>query len=335
MMGTRLSPPFVVRSGYNSVGTIAAARTARREVYMKLLKPARSKHLLPVAVLVIGLLAIATACGAGDGGSANGGGIETTGPAGGAISHPTGANELVLQVITGGGFVPIEYHLTLLPTFSLYGDGTVIVPGPTIMIYPGPALPNLQTTKLSEQAIQEILSAAKEAGLFRNDFDYGSPRVADVPTTTITISAGGQVYRSSIYALGFEDAGNLTLEQQQARAAVKPFQAKLETLAFADQEPTWNPYQFTGLAVFVRQMDPASSPDPTDVQPNRLSWPLGDLATAGGEEVLPGHRRLVISGADLETLRPLLDQATQITIWESGGKEYSLAFRPLLPDESQ
>ncbi len=301
---------------------------------MKAGKPARTHYLVPVATLIIGLLFVAVACGAGEGGSGNGGGTETTGPAG-AISHPTGAHEPVLQVVAGGGFVPIEYHLTLLPTFSLYGDGTVIVPGPTILIYPGPALPNLQMTKLSEQAIQEILSAAKEAGLFQNDFDYGSPGVADVETTTITIRAGGQVYRSSIYALGFEDAGNLTLEQQQARAAVKAFRGKLEGLAFADQELTWSPYQFSALAVFVRQIDPGYVPDPTDVQPNRLAWPLGDLATADGEEVIPGHRRLVVSGADLDTLRPLLDQATQITVWESGGKEYSLAFRPLLPDENR
>jgi hypothetical protein len=34
-----------------------------------------------------------------------------------------------------------------------------------------------------------------------------------------------------------------------------------------------------------------------------------------------------------ETLKPLLDEATQITIWESGGKDYNLFFRPLLPDE--
>jgi len=65
-----------------------------------------------------------------------------------------------------------------------------------------------------------------------------------------------------------------------------------------------------------------------------LDWPLADLSTLG-EAVLPeGYRRVVVSGDDLSTLRPLLGQATQITLWKSGDREYYLYFRPLLPDET-
>ena len=54
------------------------------------------------------------------------GSSSTTLPAG-AISHPTGADEVVLRVSTGGGFVPIEYNYTMVPEFTLYGDGRIIV----------------------------------------------------------------------------------------------------------------------------------------------------------------------------------------------------------------
>lgn len=280
------------------------------------------------AVTVVSL--VAGACGSGDGGS-SGGSTSTTGPTG-AIAHPTGADEIVVQVGAGGGFVPVEYNFTMLPDFTLYGDGTVIVTGPVIAIYPGPALPNLQTTKVSEEVIQEILSAAKEAGLFQNGFDYGYPGVADVPTTTIVVNAEGTTYTSSIYALGFEDGGGLTMEQQQARAAITPFQGNLTALAFGSGSYTWTPYEFSSLAVFSRAIDPGYAPDPDDVQPNRLVWPLDDLATAG-EEVHPGLRKVVVAGDDLAALDPLLGQATQITIWESGGADYNLWFRPLLLGE--
>ena len=80
---------------------------------------------------------------------------------------------MVLRVETGGGFVTPEYNLTQPPGFTLYGDGTVIVTGPMIEIFPQPAMPNLQTTTISQEAIGKILSAAKEAGLFANDVDYG------------------------------------------------------------------------------------------------------------------------------------------------------------------
>jgi len=249
----------------------------------------------------------------------------------GSIAHPPGKNEVVLQVTTGGGFVPIEYNVTLVPEFSLYGDGRVTVPGPMMEIYPGPAMPNIQTAVIPEESIQAVLSAAREAGLFDPMFDYGLPTVADGPTTTIVINADGTKYGSEIYALTVEGAGGLTMEQQRARAAINDLVSKLIVLStFVAGEILWERYDFSALAIYSQ----AVGPNPTDVQPNRLDWPLGDLGTLG-EEVPPGgFRRVVISGQDLAALRTLLGQATEITLWKSGGAEYRLLFRPLLPDET-
>jgi hypothetical protein len=259
----------------------------------------------------------------------------TTLPAG-SISHPTGATDIVLRVSTGGGFVPVEYNFTMVPEFSLYGDGRIIVTGPITLQYPGPALPNLQTTVVSEQTIQAILRAAKEAGLFQNGVDYGQPGVTDVGTTTITINAEGTTYKSEIYALGFEDASGLTPQQQQARAAVAGLNNKLiDPSTLTSEELTWEDYDFTALTVYSRPVDPTVSTDSTDIQPNRLPWPLTDLATAG-EDVGNsfGLRKVVVSGDELATLKPLLGKATQITLWKSGDMEYNLWFRPLLPEEA-
>jgi len=228
--------------------------------------------------------------------------------------------------------VPIEYQVTLVPEFSLYGDGRVIVPGPMMEIYPRPALPNVQATLIPEESVQAILSAAREAGLFDPTFDHGLPTVADGPTTTIVINADGSTYRSGIYALAVGDAGGLTMEQQQARAAVNDLINKLVVLsAFAPGELAWERYDFSALAVYSQ----AAGPDPIDVQAaNHLDWPLGDLSALGEPLPTGGFRKMVLSGEDLEKLRPLLDQATEITLWRSGGTEYRLLFRPLLPDET-
>ena len=209
-----------------------------------------------------------------------------------------------MRVETGGGFVPVEYNLTATPEFSLYGDGRVIETGPMILIYPGPALPNLQTAVISEEAIQGILEAAREAGLFDPTIDYGQPGITDVGTTTFTINADGQTYRTDIYALGMEEgAGGLTMEQQQARAAVSDFRAKLMDLtAFETEEIVWEPFEYEALDVYSRAVDPAASPDPADVQPNRLVWPLDDLATAGAAVQPEGYRRVTVTGDDLATL---------------------------------
>jgi hypothetical protein len=254
----------------------------------------------------------------------------------GGLDYPTGRTDLVVQVSVGGGFVPVEYNLTQIPGFTLYGDGTVVVTGPQIEIYPQPALPNLQTTTISAEATREILSAAKEAGLFANDVDYGQPGITDVGTTTITINADGNTYVSDIYALGMEPgAPGLTTEQQQARAGVNEFIGQAADLtAFQTGEIKWQPYAFAAVAVYSEPYDPTTAPDGTDVQPNHLDWPLSDLGIAGTPVQPEGFRKVVVSGEDLTTLRPLLEQATQITLWKSGDREYHLYFRPLLPDET-
>jgi hypothetical protein len=251
---------------------------------------------------------------------------------GGAFEHPAGKADIVLRLSTGGGFVPVSYALTQIPEFTLYGDGTVIVTGPVIAIYPGPALPNLQTTTVSEETIQAILSEAEEAGLFDPTFDYGRPGITDMATTTITVNVNGKTYQSSVYALGAEaPGGDLTMEQQQARAAVSQLAGRLMDLTMFQKDLEWTPYDYSALSVYS---SPAGDYGDTEVQPNTLAWPLSDLAIAG-EAVQPeGFRKLVVSGTDLATLEPVLREATQITIWTYGDREYSLSFRPLLPDET-
>jgi hypothetical protein len=258
----------------------------------------------------------------------------------GGTAHPTGKADIVLRIETGGGFVTPQYNLTQLPGFTLYGDGTVIVTGPMIEIYPQPAMPNLQTAVISQEAVDRVLAAAKEAGLLANSVDYGRPGVTDVGTTTITVSAEGTFYTSNIYAFGFENltegspAEGVTPAQMQARETVTKFVAKIQDLdAFLSTTLKWEQFAYTSLAVFVEATTPGQGTDTTEVQPNRLDWPLGDLLTLGRAVPPEGFREVVVSGDDLAKLRPLLGQATEITLWKSGGREYHVYFRPLLPDE--
>ncbi|MFH0916042.1 MAG: hypothetical protein V1912_06290 [bacterium] len=295
---------------------------------------ARTTAIFAAATAFFALAVALGACGTGAGPDDDGGGTATTAP-GGSLVHPTGENEVVLRISEGGGFVPVEYNYTMVPEFSLYGDGRVIVSGPVIAIYPGPALPNLQTAIIPEEAVQAILSAVREAGLFDPTFEYGQPSITDVPTATFTVNAGGAGYRSDVYALGMEAGTNgLSLEQQQARAALNDLRGRLIDLTdFVSGEITWTQYEYSALAVYSQAVDPGAMTDPTDVQPGRLDWPLGDLNTLG-EEVPAGFRRVVVSGQDLATLRLLLEKATAITLWTSDDREYHLFFRPLLPDET-
>src|SRR3990170_397170 len=110
---------------------------------------------------------------------------ELDGGGAGGIEHPTRADQIVLRLSYEGGFVPIEYNLTQIPTFSLHGDGGIVLPGAQIELYPGPALPAVNRRTVTEDGLQAILRAANDAGLGRGDRDYSSfasTMIADAPT---------------------------------------------------------------------------------------------------------------------------------------------------------
>lgn len=267
-----------------------------------------------------------------------GGTTSTTGagPGGGdAIVYPTSADDLVFRVEFGGGLVPIEAIFTSMPMLAVYGDGRVISQGPIPEIYPGPALPNLQVAKLSPAGMHQLLAAARDAGLFEMGIDYGQPAVADGSTTTFTIAADGKVFETSIYFLAAENASDAALSDAQVerRLRVVDFQAKFGDLAgwLGEELGPVEPFEWRALSILIMAGDPPVV-DPSGIEPRIVDWPLADLATLG--EVHPQGRRAVISGADLETVRPLVQRADALTFWKSGGAVYSLLLRPLLPDET-
>jgi len=258
-----------------------------------------------------------------------------TGAGDGTIEHPTGAGRLVLRVETGGGFVPIEYSLRHVPEFSLYGDGRIITPGPQIEIYPGPALPNLLVTPVTEEGIQRILGAARDAGLMGPDRSYDYPCIMDAATTTFTLYVDGAKHVVSAYALGEGQGGECPDVDTEARAKLSDFQGKLFDF------PSWwpegsvgeqRPYEPPALRVYVRPY--TATPEPALEQPAK-DWPLDPSLASFGEPQsdVPDTRCGMVQGDDLAKLLPEARSSNELTPWRSGGEDFLLIFRPLLPDE--
>jgi len=288
-----------------------------------------------IGVAIAAVAMLASACGGvGTDDPGSGGTTGATGASG--IEHPTGADQLILRVAYEGGFVPYEYTLGSTPFWSLFGDGTLIVPGPQIEIYPGPALPNLIATPVSEDGIQAILEAARDAGLMDDDANYGDQCIADAATTVFTTDADGQTSVVSAYALDVgEPAGTCgNGKDADARAKLAEFQAMLTDLR------SWlpngsvgaeRPYDPTEMRVYVLPYhgDAELPQDP-------IGWPLEPPLDAFGGRVQNASsdtRCGVVTGEDLTTLLAAARNANALTPWTSGGTEYQLIFRPLLPDE--
>jgi hypothetical protein len=224
----------------------------------------------------------------------------------------------VVRVTTRGGFAAEASRRGELPHPSVFGDGRVIILGPTTLEFPGPALPNLQEFPLTGDGLKRILDEARTAGLLDDPPpDYGDPGITDQPTTTVTVRAGGATYRVDVYALGFDDG--LTAAQRENRKRLQQF---IELAGDADAlrdvvvAGSTRRYEPSALAVLIRPSD-ATEGETHD-------WPLGDLA---------GAQCVVFRGADLAAVLDAARTAREDARWLSAGQSYQLVFRPLLPDE--
>jgi hypothetical protein len=253
--------------------------------------------------------------------------------ASGGTPPPTAGRDLILRIDLGGGFLAPQAQLRQLPVFALYADGRLIVPGPQIEIYPGPALPNLQMRTVSPQGIQAILAAAKAAGLLGPDRRYDTLRVADAPTTTFTLVQDGIRHTVSVQALGFDQpTPDEPADEVQARAKLSSLQSKLGDLSSwlpAGSLGKESPFRPVEMRVYVFAYMP-----PQDLMQKTVDWPLGSFQ---GFQSLPdqaGTRCATITGKDLGQVLTAAGQANELTPWKADGQRWQLVFRPLLPDES-
>ncbi|HEY6056737.1 MAG TPA: hypothetical protein VIV06_01835 [Candidatus Limnocylindrales bacterium] len=243
---------------------------------------------------------------------------------------------LLFRVEWEGGFVAPSALIGRLPIVSVYADGRVITQGPQIEIYPGPILPNLQVRRISQTAIDRLVSLARERELLR-DASYDYPGIADATTTVLTLVVDGTTYTQKAYALAEAADVDATLlpADREGRAAIRAFIDALENVPSSEVTSPDEPYVALAYRLFVAPAE-AVPADPNMVQAP-VDWPLpSDLATIGTAWPNGGSfdRCAVVDGPDAATLRPILATANTLTPFVSNGVRYQLIVRPLLPDEA-
>jgi hypothetical protein len=253
----------------------------------------------------------------------------------GAIEHATGTTDIVLRYEQGGGFVPPSFTVAQAPIFTLYGDGTVVFRNPSLE---GPApdgsvfrLNPLRTSRLSEDQIQGLLAYALgdgSLGIARAQYDFGG--IADASTGTFTVDAGGIKKSVAVYALGM-DAPDVP--DAAARAA---FGRLADRLGNFDQGGSIPTDRYMPAAYRAVLMDGTGM-----VGPSIRAWPWKDIAASDFKAPADPNAFQMAT----RTLTPDEVAALKVTDPEGGfsgmivdgpdGKVYSLAVRPLLPDETE
>ncbi len=250
-------------------------------------------------------------------------------PAESAPTTDAAAAEPVLSYTTPGGFTTAQFAFQDPPVALLSSDGTLIGPGFSTAIYPGPLLPVHQVQTVTPAGIESLLAAADAAGLLADiDYSTDSPiAIADAATSVLTITANGETYTHEAYALGIASGpGTEPSESTPERQVLFDFLTTLqsdpasifgaENLGEATvYQPT--AYQFTAMPMAGAEV----AADATIVE-----WPAEtgvDLATVTDcEEV------------DRSVVGDLFEQANQLTIFTQDGVNYQVTPRPAYPGRS-
>ena len=283
---------------------------------------------------------LVSACGANSAGS---GGPGTSSPRpSGASASPAGeiGAGLLVEISEVGGLVsPIDLA-TRVPDLAIYADGRVIRPVYLPTVFPGPLLPSVHETRVTPAGLQHVLELAGRDGLTAHDQRYPARGVADLADTVITVVVNGTAVTSRFGALASGETVSDPTEAA-ARTGADDFRAQL-----TGSSPFMAPYlagqeaQYVPEAVQIVAVpgDPSSGVQPKELARPPLTWPLSFPLSAFGRPLpaapgAPSARCGVVSGADLHLLWPVLQDATQITGFTSGGDTWTLTPRALLPGE--
>jgi hypothetical protein len=244
------------------------------------------------------------------------------------IEHPTGRTDIVLRMEQGGGFVPFGFLFTQSPSFTLYGDGTVIFkPIDTRAGDPfgGQAMLPWLVGHMSEADVQALLQFALGPGRLANAREnYDNPMVADAGSTFFNINAGGVEKVVNIYALGLDDGPDRADRQgfSQLAEVLNDFGSQGVDLG---EVVAYEPELYKVL-LMEGFGEPAGQV---------LDWPWDDLTVADWPNAEEPDGRIAFLDADHVAKLMEVPNGGHVGIWVEApdGTNVQFGVRPLLPDE--
>lgn len=229
------------------------------------------------------------------------------------FEHPTGADEVVVEIAYEGGFVPVDAAFGQLPLLLVSGDARQFVLGPQIEIYPQPLLPNVLVSEIGETGIQDLLDLAAEHGLLTAREYERNDRIADAPDTVVRISANGETYEHRAYALGLDTTE--TGDRAELQAFIEAATADLAMDA-AEFEPE----------NYLIRATPIDDTSGYETEPTLVDWPAeSSFLLAGASDCAE-----VPAGS----VHDLFADANQLTFFVQNDVTYQVTVKPQLPGDA-
>lgn len=278
---------------------------------------------LALSVTAVSLLL--AACSASPGGSPTPTGSPNATPSPSNSTAPSpNANVAIVKIFQTGGMPPPWETLRWYPSVALYADGRLILEGAQVEMYPGPALPSLFVTRLSQTGIDQVLQWAVDAGLTGPDRQLGEP-ILDSAVTVFTVAGPTGTHATTVTNLAGSGADIGALNQfRDLMTNVRQWLPAEDVLG---EDVQYVAERLRVISFPAQPIDPAMA--------TTLDWPLDEpLSSLGLSYGEPDEYRCAeVAGDHLATLMPLLQQSNELTLWRSDEELYQLYLHPLLPDE--
>ncbi|MFP3883227.1 MAG: hypothetical protein ACLFWH_13030 [Actinomycetota bacterium] len=228
------------------------------------------------------------------------------------------ADEPVLQIVSEGGFAPVEAILGNGPRYTLLSDGSLIMQGAQTLEYPGRLVPPYMVGTIDDDQMAQVMELVEEIGLpdiVDETDDSAGGTVADATTEVVTYWDDEGAHRLAVYALGIDGSPS------NRNAA---FLELIETLDSVAAETSAEPYE--GDRVRIVAGPGMVEPEFEDIR----DWPLESTEFSEWDELANGWHCTVVGGLVPE----VFDDATQATVWEHPERgKTKLLVRPLHPGE--
>jgi hypothetical protein len=255
-------------------------------------------------------------------------------------STPPADGDLVLQVRNDGdGGMAIGFRITqVVPKISVYSDGRVITYTRAPFGVRNPALPDLQVRHIGQDEVRALVGRAVEAGV-GGGADLGTLKAVDgsmdAATTLISVrNASGALVTAAAPALGTGDESRLTGAQRQARQKLVDLLAALDDLPHtlgAGHVGKPRPYGPELVAAIATDWTPYGDGQPEDPP---QAWPGPALpGPVPSEAAGPARRGINCLTTSAGPVLSAARRATVATPWTSGGRQWRVFIRPLLPGE--
>ncbi|MEP6296811.1 MAG: hypothetical protein ABJ382_05750 [Ilumatobacter sp.] len=235
----------------------------------------------------------------------------------------------ILSYTTPGGFTTSQFAFQDPPIVLVSADRTLIGPGVSTAIFPGPLLPVHQVQTVTPAGVDALIAAADAAGLL-TDADYSTDAelvVADAATSVLTITVDGTTYRHEAYALGIGGGpGTEPAESTPERQALLEFLTTIQT----DPSSIFGDDNLGGATVY----------EPTAYQFIAMSMAGADIVADATVVEWPSDTGIDLASAtecvelDRAVIGDLFEDATQLTFFVQDGENYVVTPRPAYPGRS-